>query len=265
MDKHPLSGFEEPSEIVETNNCGKPSLRMTTSLLELLFQQFHEQLNRNATWHARSKAKVAGALRTLPFKMLITARRFRHPYVSGVCSDPDMRNEGIGNAIIDRPTCKCTTRAPLSQHSYLGRSWLYDWYSKMGYVERIVCTPPQQISWRWVSKSLTGCKRAKRLRSSAWCRKPGGDQGGYRDCRQAGITRTQNRKSACWESLTSRRRWKYMQTLHPEHPHENTCPCRQGYFLLTMHLPIDHGRVTRTDRPCGCCQMNIQRTRWYDF
>ena len=250
MDKHPLGGFEEPSKVLaETKQLWKSVFGDDDRFIDLYFSRVFKP-EYNVT--CQINGKVAGALQKLPYKMLIHGTEISTSYVSGVCSDPDMRNEGIGNAIMRQAHIQMHATGTVIATLIPAEEWLRHWYSKMGYVEHIVCTPPPANVMDMNFEEFDKMQRAKECvllhndENLEVIKKDieiAGEQYHPATKPTTGMLRIINAKKAL----------EMYATMHPDvymkiHVRaDKDIPANNAYYT------IDHGGVTRTDRPCGCC------------
>jgi uncharacterized protein len=140
MDKHPLSAFND-QEIIkeETTRLWKEVFKDDDKFINLYFTRVYKP-EYNVV--CQINGHVAGALQTLPYTMLFNGKEVPSVYVSGVCTTPSMREMGIGSSIMRQAHLKMFTSGKVFSTLIPAEGWLYRWYSEMGYVEKITCTPP---------------------------------------------------------------------------------------------------------------------------
>lgn len=142
MEKHPLADFEDQDRILkETKSLWQTVFNDSPEFVNLYFSRVYKS-EYNIT--CQINHHVAAALQTLPYTLLYHKRELPVAYISGVSVSPDYRKQGIGDAIMRQAHFNSYCKGAVFAILIPAEDWLNDWYSKCGYTQNIMCTPPQE-------------------------------------------------------------------------------------------------------------------------
>lgn len=249
-DKHPLSAFETPEKVkTETMQLWKEVFKDSDAFIRLYFTRVYKS-EYNVV--CQIEGHVAGALQTLPYAMLYHGKEVPSAYVSGVNTDPAMRNEGIGSSLMRQAHIEMFTSGKIFSTLIPAEGWLYNWYSKMGYTEDITCTPPpadlaeidfDELSRREHSLHCTLLHSADNLDVIKEDMKI--SPSGYAPTRKPiiGMIRIINALKAL----------QLYAAIHPELTTKIHVRADRDITANNAYYVIDHGAVRRTNRPCNEC------------
>jgi GNAT superfamily N-acetyltransferase len=250
MEKHPLSDFEDSTKILrETKELWKTVFHDDDKFIELYFKKVYKP-EYNVT--CQIDHHVVGALQTLPYQMLMKGREFPTAYVSGVSTHPDYRNQGVGNALMRQAHLQMYGMGVVAATLIPAEGWLYDWYGKLGYVERITCTPPPD---NIKGMSFDEFDKSQRAKSCVVLHDAEGFDVIKEDIGIAGEDYSPAKEPIVGmiRVINVTKALEIYAALHPDLTTKIHLRADKDIPANNAYYTIDHGRVNRTDRPCNCC------------
>lgn len=254
-DKHPLQAFEDQNTVKEeTRLLWQDTFHDDAWFVQLYFDHVFKS-EYNVT--CQICGHVVGALQTLPYTLLFHGHEAPSAYISGVSTMQSMREEGIGRSVMRQAHLQMFTARKVFAVLIPADGWLYRWYSEMGYVEKITCTPPPDGVLTMDFSALSQLERSEDcalLHSEDNFRvirmDMAHDATGYAPTVQPviGMVRIINALSAL----------QIYAALHPGLDTKIHVRADSDIAANNAYYVISHGMVTRTDRPCAeCAKMTI--------
>lgn len=140
MEKYPLADFEDQDRIKrETRNLWECVFADPKSFVDLYFSRVYKS---EYNICCQIDHKVIAALQTLPYTMLYHGQEIRTAYISGVGTYPDCQKQDIGTNLMKQAHFNLYYKKIIFASLIPAEGWLYKWYGKCGYAQKIVCTPP---------------------------------------------------------------------------------------------------------------------------
>lgn len=142
MERHPLASFEDQERIKnETRDLWRLVFKDPEPFIELYFNRVYTG---ESNYTCQINGRVVAALQALPYTLLYHGNEVKTVYISGVSTHPDMRNQDIGNNLMKQVHFNLYHKEVIFSALIPAEPWLYGWYAKCGYAERITCTPPPE-------------------------------------------------------------------------------------------------------------------------
>jgi hypothetical protein len=144
MEKHPLADFEDQDRIKkETRELWDTCFGDCKEFTDLYFSRVYKS-EYNIT--CQIDHHVVAALQTLPYTMLYHGMEIKTAYISGVSTLPEYRRKEIGNNLMHQAHFHLFYKGAVFSTLIPAEDWLYGWYGKCGYAEKITCTlPPEDL------------------------------------------------------------------------------------------------------------------------
>ena len=140
MEKRPLADFEDQDRITkETRELWKLVFNDPEPFMDLYFSKVYKN---EYNYTCQIDHHVVAALQALPYRMLYHGQELPTAYMSGVSVHPDFRKQDIGNNLMHQAHFAIYYKGAVLATLIPAEKWLYEWYGKCGYAEKIICTPP---------------------------------------------------------------------------------------------------------------------------
>lgn len=263
MEKRPLADFEDQERIKqETRALWKQAFNDPEAFMELYFSRVYRN-EYNVT--CQIGRHVVGALQTLPYTLLYRGQEVRTAYMSGVSVDTGYRKQDVGNNLMRQAHFRLYFRNVVFATLIPAEKWLYGWYSKCGYAERIVCTPPPADA---ATVGFADFDRRQREKECVLLHDADGLEIIQEDIRLAG----QDYHPATTNIQGMVRVINVLQALQLYAALNPAQQCKirvQGDKDIPMnnaYYVIENGHVTKTDEPdAEACKMNIRQLADFIF
>ena len=99
--------------------------------MDLYFNmRYRDEVNRCV----RENGKMVAALQTLPYTMTLCGTTVRASYVSGACTHPDWRGQGVMRHLLDETHRRMYADGVVLSLLIPAEEWLFQYYARSGYV-----------------------------------------------------------------------------------------------------------------------------------
>lgn len=160
MERRPLASFGEPAHVKEeVMALWREVFQDPEPFVRLYFTRVYRG---EYNYCCRMENRVVAALQMLPYTMLYHGREVKTVYVSGVCTMPACRGEGVGSNLMRQAHHGVFGREALFATLIPAEEWLLGWYARMGYAPVIACTPPPADPRTTSFAGFDALQRAKR-------------------------------------------------------------------------------------------------------
>ena len=137
MEHHPFVAKDEEEHVKnETKELWKEVFNDKEAFVEMYFNRVFSHEN---NYTIQINKKVVGALQAVPYQLKWHHQTAKTVYISGVSTSPSMRNLNIGNNIMHQAHFNSYHKGAVFAVLIPAEEWLYTWYAKCGYVEKIDC------------------------------------------------------------------------------------------------------------------------------
>lgn len=100
---------------------------------EFIEMYFRLRYNNEVSIGITSGEELIAALQMLPYPMTFGGKTIETSYISGACTHPDYRGNGVMRELLSQAYVRMLHKGALISTLIPGEPWLFDYYARMGY------------------------------------------------------------------------------------------------------------------------------------
>lgn len=127
---------------------------------EFMEMYFRLRYNNEVNIAIESGQEIIAALQMLPYPMTFCGKVLQTSYISGACTHPDYRGNGVMRELLSQAFTRMLHSGTAITTLIPGEPWLFDYYKQMGYVpvfsySKRTLLPPKELSSLMVTVKST--------------------------------------------------------------------------------------------------------------